>query len=464
MKSKNILNRRDFLGIIAGGAAMSMSRLSFAANIIQSDDKPNYLFILSDDHSYHDTGCYGNSTIRTPNMDMLSREGMRFTCAFTPASMCAPSRSALYTGLYPHRNGAHPNHSRIRIGIRTLPQYLIDLGYRVVLAGKTHIGPRGSFPFEYIGLRDVDNFLKNAGKVPFCLFIATNDPHSPFPEPPPGEEYAPDKIYIPPYLVDTKEVRQNQAAYYYAITSCDKQVGMHLESLQKYGFEENTLVIYAGDHGQGYPFAKWTLYDAGIKVPFIIRWPGRIKPGTVTDAMVSFVDVLPMFIELAGGTLPKTLDGTSFLHVLEGRNTEHHEAVFGTHTTHGIISGSHFYPSRGIRTKKYKYICNLNPEGTFINVVTHGNNYNPDEAGPMWKSWLKRAEEGDQFAIQQVHKYQHRPAEELYNIELDPFELKNIINENTEIAAELRKQLVEWMTQQNDPLLYLMSPNRTSRG
>jgi len=460
MKSKDtLINRRNFLGIVTGGiataAVISPSAESFAATFIKRSKRPNIVMVLSDDHSYHDAGCYGNNAVRTPCIDQLAGEGMKFDNAFTVTAMCTPSRSACYTGLYPHRNGAHPNHSQIREGIKTLPAYFKDLGYRVVLAGKTHIRPRESFPFEYIKLEEVDTFLKGVGDEPFCLIIATNDPHGPFPKPPPGEEYNPNNVIIPPYIEDTQRTRENIAAYYYAVTSLDNQVGMHRESLRKYGFEENTFFLYAGDHGHGFPFAKWTLYDAGIKVPMVAYWQGHIEPGSITGAMVSFVDILPTFIECAGGSPVKTLDGKSFLPVLEGRRAEHHDVIFATHTTHNINFGSHFYPIRAIRTKKYKYINNLNYEGTFNCTVTRGEIYNLTDA-------QRKAREGDP-AVERAYKYQHRPEEELYDMENDPFELKNIIEEKSELAEELRGQLVEWMTQQNDPLLYLMSRRQIRR-
>jgi len=447
--------RRDFLRVLTGGAVamMSLPRGAFAATTAKAVRKPNMILLLSDDHGILDSGCYGSKVVRTPNIDRLAGEGMRFRRAFTGTAMCTPSRSMLYTGLFPHRNGAHRNHSAIRAGVKTLPQYVSELGYRVALAGKKHIKPIKSFPFEFLKLNELGEYLREVGTEPFCLVIATHDPHGPYKKLPPGKGYDPSGVNIPPYLVDTPETRQIIADYYNSVADLDRQVGVYLDLLRKRGLEENTLFIYASDNGTGFPFAKWTLYDAGLNLPFIARWPGRIKPGVVTDAMISFVDVLPTFMEVAGGTAPKTLDGRSFLSVVEGKKIAHRDLIFGTHTTRGIISGSEF-PIRCVRTKTHKYIRNLKPSGTFTNILTHGRSKKKGGAAAFWKSWLRLADR-DSFAAERVKLYQHRPAEELYDLRTDPFELKNIAGDPSqkELLATLRDELKKWMKQQGDPLL-----------
>jgi len=447
------LSRRDFLRVLIGSTAATAAapRGGLVVASEKAPEKPNIVVLLSDDHGILDSGCYGNKVVRTPNIDRLAEEGTRFTAAFTATAMCAPSRSTLYTGLYPHRHGAHPNHSAIRAGVKTLPYYLCELGYLVALAGKRHIKPIRSFPFEYLKLGEVDEYLAKVGTGPFCLVIATRDPHGPYKKLPPGEGYAPEEVHVPPYLVDTPETRQIMADYYNSVAALDGQLGEYLEMLRNRGLEENTLFIYTSDNGTGFPFAKWTLYDAGVNVPFIARWPGRIKAGVASDAMISFADVLPTCIEVAGGTPRENLDGISFLPVLDGKKSEHHDLIFGTHTTKGIISGSEF-PIRCVRTKSHKYIRNFNPGGAFTNVLTHGRSRREADAALFWKSWLKKAERHS-FARERVEKYQHRPAEELYDLRTDPYELKNIAGDPSQrqLLASLRNRLKEWMKQQGDP-------------
>ncbi len=454
----NLFARRHFLHVLTGGATAAVTgaaarpRSAAAARPTRSEKKPNIVIFISDDHGILDSGCYGNTIIRTPNIDGLAREGMRFTHAFTPTAMCAPSRSAMYTGLYPHRNGCHRNHSAVFPETKSMPHYLSQLGYQVALAGKRHIKPRQAFPFKYMKQQDVDRFLTEVGGSPFCLVVASHQPHAPHQT----GGYDPADMQIPPYLVDTPETRHTMAAYYTDVDILDREIGECLDLLRQHEVEENTLFIYASDHGTGFPFAKWTVYDAGLHVPFVAQWPGRTEPGTVTDALMSFVDVLPTCIDIAGGAPPRDLDGRSLLPVLLGEKREHGDAVFGAHTTQGIISGSVF-PIRAIRTRTHKYIRNLNSEGTFTNVVTNGRERKVPgrESGPAkyWLSWIERAKT-DAFAAERVKLYQHRPAEELYDLRTDPYEMKNLTGDpaQKELLADLRKRLDEWMKQQGDPL------------
>jgi uncharacterized sulfatase len=444
------LNRREFLKAVGLGAvSLAVPGCTRAAEQFKTKagtNKPNIVLFLADDQGIDDVGCYGNNVVRTPYIDRLAEEGLRFRLAFTPTAMCSPSRSALYTGLYPHRNGCHQNHSNIKPGIKTLPHYLKPLGYRVALAGKTHIKPRAQFPFEYMGLKPerIEKFLISTKDKPFCLMVASHEPHGPHKK----GGYKPGKIPVPPNNVDTQQTRQQLANYYTDIDLLDKEVGQILGLLKKHNLEQDTLFVYASDHGYDI-FAKWSCYDAGLHVPFIVRWPGKVKAGTVTDAMVSFVDLLPTFIEAAGGKPPRDIDGRSFLPTLLGRKKKHHDAIFGAHTTRGIISGR-TYPIRSVRTRTHKYIRNLNSEGMFQCVSTHGRNYKEISDG-VWGSWKKKAK-SDSFAADRVRMFQHRPAEELYDLTKDPYELKNIADNPAQqkLLASLRKRLDAWMKQQGD--------------
>jgi len=424
--------------------------------------RPNILVIFSDDHGILDSGCYGNKICRTPNIDRLAAGGLRFTRVFTATAMCAPSRATLYTGLYPHRHGAHPNHSRTREGIKTLPAYLQPLGYRIGLAGKTHIKPRKVYPFEYMSREKIEGFLKQDPSQPFLLMYCTNDPHTPFKVPEPGKGHDRSKIKLPPYLVDTPLTRTLFDNYYTSVEALDTQVGQVMQLLDRLKIRKSTLVIYVSDHGAGVPFAKWTVYDAGLNVPFIANWPGKIRVG-VTDAMISFVDFLPTCIELTGGKAPDTIDGRSFLGVLAGVNKTHRDVVFSTHTTKGIIQGS-VYPIRGVRTLTHQYIRNFNPQGTFENLITRGlpqkgkhsrknQTDSTNRSSAIWPEWQKYAAKDSQ-AARRVELYRKRPAEELYDLRVDPFEMNNLADDPAlkQVLRDLRARLADWMKQQNDPL------------
>ena len=442
-------NRRDFLKTVGlSAASVAIQGCTSPAKQPTSTSlkgKSNIVLFLADDQSIDDVGCYGNNVIHTPNIDHLAKEGLRFNLAFTPTAMCSPSRSALYTGLYPHRNGCHPNHSRIKPGIKTLPYYLKSLGYRVGLAGKVHVKPKNQFPFEYIGLKpeQIEKFMTLESDKPFCLIVASHEPHGPHKK----GGYNPDQVLVPPNKVDTPQTRQQLANYYTDIDLLDEELGRVLGLLKKHSLEQNTLFVYTSDHGYDI-FAKWSCYDAGLHVPFIVRWPGKVKATTVTDAMISFVDVLPTFIA-AGGEPPQDIDGRSFLPVLLGQKNKHRDVVFGAHTNRGIISGR-AYPIRSARTHTHKYIRNFNPDGIFQCVSTHGHDYKEIDNG-MWGSWKEKAKT-DAFTTRRVRTFQHRPAEELYDLTKDPYELNDLADnpEHQKLLASLREQLDTWMKQQGD--------------
>jgi N-sulfoglucosamine sulfohydrolase len=413
-----------------------------------AESPPNFVFIIADDCTYRDLGCYGGQA-ETPNIDGLAREGMRFTHCFQAAPMCSPTRHNIYTGLYPVKSGAYPNHAFVKPGTKSVVQHLKPLGYRVALSGKTHVAPKSIFSFEYSGKANnpdpeaIEKLFEEcqSTRTPFCLFACSNEPHSPWNK---GDasRYPPGKIQLPPYFVDTPETRRDMSQYLAEITYFDGQVGTILDLLKKHRLEENTLVIVTSEQGSSFPFGKWTCYDTGLQTAFIARWPGKISPGTISGALIEYVDVLPTFIEAAGGNLPEMLDGKSLLPVLTGKADEHKDHVFGIQTTRGIINGSDHFGIRSVRGRRYKYIQNLTPEVTFKNACTNSD---------VFLSWKEKAK-SDEDAAEKVRRYQHRPAEELYDMEQDPFEWNNLAEdpEYAKIKSDLEEQLAAWMTAQGD--------------
>ena len=411
--------------------------------------RPNFLFIIADDCTFRDIGCYGGQAI-TPNIDKLATEGMRFTQCFQAAPMCSPTRHNIYTGLYPVKSGAYPNHTFAKAGTRSVVQYLKPLGYRVALSGKRHISPREIFSFEYTSkgnnpdMAAIDKLFGECKetKTPFCLFACSNEPHSPWNK---GDSsrYDPAAIKLPPYFVDTPETRKNMVNYLAEISYYDWQVGECLKLLDKHGLAQNTLVVVVSEQGSSFPFGKWTCYDTGLQSACIVRWPGKVKPGQTSNAMIEYVDMLPTFVDAAGGTPDPVLDGKSFLPVLKGEKLEHKGMVFGIMTTRGIINGSEQFGIRSIRTKQFKYILNLTPEETFRNACVRSR---------VFKSWIAKSEEGDAAAAERVRRYQRRAGEELYDVSKDWSEWKNLANdpEYAQAKAELRKQLDAWMLAQGD--------------
>ena len=411
--------------------------------------KPNIVFIIADDCTFRDIGCYGGQA-KTPNIDKLAKQGMRFTRCFQAAPMCSPTRHNIYTGLYPVKSGAWPNHTRAYPHVKSIVHHLKPLGYRVTQSGKTHINPRDVFPFENFGggknpdMEYIDRLFSETAKggKPFCLFACSNEPHSPWNK---GDAsaYPPDKVKLPPYIVDTPRMRSDFSNYLAEITYYDSQVGEIIKLLGKHGLSENTLVMVVSEQGNGFPFAKWTCYDHGLQSAMVVRWPGKVKADAVTDAMVEYVDVTPTFIDAAGGKAVEGLDGKSFLPVLRSETQTHKQHVFGIMTTRGIINGTDAFAIRSVRGTRYKLILNLNHESKFTNACTKS---------PAFKSMVAKAAAGDATAKRLVHAYHHRPAVELFDMKTDPLELTNLAGQTDlkKVETRLRAKLAEWMKAQGD--------------
>jgi N-sulfoglucosamine sulfohydrolase len=415
-------------------------------------NKPNIIIFLSDDHGADDMGCTGNKDVSTPVIDQLASEGMLFTHAFAPASVCVPSRSSIYTGLYPYRHGSPQQSGKINKDIKTLPHYLQDQGYRVALAGKVHVGPRESFPFEYMERNNIKDFISSTNQGPFCLIIAYHMPHEPFFNKKDGVTYQ--NIKPKAWMPDTPETLMMTAAYYDNVENLDYEIGTSLYWLEKVGIPDNTIQIYTSDHGAGLPFGKWSLYEKGLHVPFIIKWENFIKPGTRSDALVSLVDLLPTLLEITSTKIPDNIDGQSFFPVILGKTNKHQEYIFASYTNEGVRDGNR-YNKRSIRNDRYKLIINFHDNEPFsIRITTR-----PDERSVIcgyrtMESWRLSAHK-DSFAKKRYNDFLIRPKVELYDLLEDPFELKNIadLEHYKEIQQNLLNAIKTWMMEQNDPMV-----------
>ena len=411
--------------------------------------QPNILIVIADDLNKDSVGVYGNKDVKTPNIDRLASQGMRFNMAYTSTAMCAPTRQQMYTGLYPVRSGAYPNHSKVKPGTKSLVHYLKALGYRVGLSGKRHFGPPSSFPFEQVSqkvdAKAIREFVARDEKQPFCLLVTSNSPHVPW-SAGDASQYDPGKLTIPPYWVDTPEMRESLTRYYAEITDLDREVGECMKILRETKQEDNTAMIFTTEQGAQYPGCKWTCYENGLNVGFIVRWPGQVKPGSVSDAMIHYVDVAPTLVEMAGGEAIKGLDGRTFLGVLRGKTKRHNSVTYGVHTQMNAIgSPPTGYAVRSIRAGKWKYIMNLNHKVTFKNALTQNDKEN------YWASWVRTAKT-DPKAARLVKRYLNRPAEQLYDLSKDPHELNNLAGreKQAKVKARLKQQLQDWMTSQGD--------------
>jgi len=433
-----------------GIGAIVISSTAMAKETSKQQMPPNILFFLADDCTFRDIACYGSPDAITPRIDNFAKEGMLFTQCFQAVAMSSPTRTNIYTGLYPVKSGAYPNHTFVKEGVQSIVQFLKPRGYNTALLGKKHINPKSAFPFNDLGdngdeldFGKMNSYISDQKRKnePFCLFVCSHQPHAPYTHGDP-KRFPEDKIKLPPYLVDTKVTRKELSKILAEIEYMDGEFGQCLDMLEKYGLSENTVVVFASEQGNGMPFSKWTCYGNGLQSALIARWPGKIKPGKVSNAMVEYCDITPTFIDIAGLASRKELDGKSFLPVLLGKTNKHKEYVYGIQTTRGVIGCPTYYGSRTVRSNKFRYILNLTPEEPFVISNT---------SGTLIKSWQEKAQ-NDKNAGLLVGKYLKRPGEELYDVVKDPFELNNLAN-NPKYAIpmnELKTKLSEWMKQQGD--------------
>lgn len=451
---------------------------SFAlqATAAEPPGRPNLLIIIADDLNYRDLGVTGNRDVKTPRIDAFARASMHLRGMFTPSPTCSPARHALYTGLFPIRSGAYPNHTMVDPTTKSVFTHLNALGYRTALLGKQHIQPKESFPFENLG-GDPDDaaalgrFMARDPAQPWMAVLASHDPHAPLTRGP-KHLYDPGKLTLPPWLHDNAETRAMLAAYYAEITQFDTQVGAALDALERAGQAANTLVLLLTEQGAQMPGGgKWTLYDNGIRVSAFARWPARIKAGSSSEALMQYVDVPPTFIAAAGGDPTKIdtgcpnpggagagFDGRSFLDVLVGKSTRHRDYVFAQDTAVGVTGNKHPFPKRAVRDSRYKFIRNLAPENEWWIAGIHG--------GDVFKSWVRDSAQNPALAAR-IHGLSYRPAEELYDLLNDNLEERNIAADPDYASIKLRlsAELDAWMKQQGDRGLAteLAAPSRQPR-
>lgn len=434
------MTRRRFVGALAASKLAAYAKAQAA---------PNILFVLTDDHSAPYLGAYGATWMSTPNLDRFAREGLLFERAFTAAPQCVPSRTALMTGRSPVAARMGRFSSILPPDIITAPELLRSKSYFTGVCGRYFHLDGVPYPSEVTGRvyekhqmrtwkrrvdfldissqaqtpRLFDQFLEQAPKGrPWFFWINYNDPHHPWD--PDAGRVDPAKVKLPPYLPDLPGIRQDLALYCGEIERADRSFGEAMAVLRKHGAESNTLVIFMGDNGMALPHGKCSLYDPGMNVPLIARWPGHIKPG-VTRTLISGEDLAPTFMEAGGAAIPKGVSGRSFYPLLTGGRYEPREYVFGARFHHGSVTFSaqtrsaNFDISRSVRSDRFKLIYNLTPQMEYWPVDS------ADNAG--WQQMLAAHRAGTLKPEHERAYFQRpRPILELYDLEADPGELHNL--------------------------------------
>ena len=416
-------------------------------------DRPNILWILSEDIST-DLACYGTPVVKTPVLDQFAKDGIRYTNAFTTAPVCSPSRSAMITGMYQTSIGAH-NHRSHRDDGYTLPdpvkpitEYLRQTGYftvnvktaapGVVAITKTDF----NFSLDHPAFDGTDWNQRKAGQ-PFFAQLTIDETHR-------GKAWqtvvkqqspriSPESVVLPPYYPDHPVARADWATYLESIQLMDSYVGKILQRLRDEGIAENTVVIFSGDNGRCHVRDKQFLYDGGIHVPLLIRWPGQVKAGQTNTDLVSAIDVSATILQLAGVSLPSHLDGR----VLWGPGAKKRDYIIAARDRMDETVDK----MRCVRDKRYKYIKNYLPERPYM----QSNNYKETQY-PMWNLLKELNLAGKLTPAQALFVAPTKPAEELYDITTDPDELQNLAGDSRyrKTLNQMRGRLADWVTNTND--------------
>lgn len=421
----------------------------------------NIIFIIGDDISWDDIGAYGNTKVKTPNLDRLAKEGLKFTNMFLTASSCSPSRASILTGRYPHNTGAAELHSPLPAHLKFFPELLRQKGYFTALAGKWHEGPATKRAYDTLlvnqtlngegGEEQWVNLLKSRPKQkPFFLWLSPYDAHRPWSKTTSGPQHDPDRdIQVPPTLIDDRETRQDLVSYYNEIARLDHYVGLLEKELAAQGLSQHTLLIFTADNGRPFPGSKTRLTDAGIKTPFLVKWPAGIRPGQTSQGLVSAIDIAPTLLELAGVQTGETFQGRSFAKLFKNPGQEFRKYVFAEHNWHDYEAYE-----RAVRTKDFLYITNKR---------THFDNGGPIDANqsPAAKALKAARQNGKLTPLQNDAFRVPRPAEEFFDNFKNPLQALNLVG-NQAYASQiqsLKKVLNQWTRETGDTVPKELTPD-----
>jgi arylsulfatase A-like enzyme len=364
------------------------------------------------------------------------------------------------TGRYPHSTGAKELHQPLPAEQVVFAGLLKQGGYYTASAGKWHLGDAAKANFDTVvggGPSGCDRWvetLQNRPKdKPFFLWLAAIDPHRPYQPDTIAEPHKPEDVVVPPFLPDVPETRQDLAMYYDEITRMDGYIGRVLDELDRQGVADNTFVLFLSDNGRPFPRCKTTVYDSGVKTPFIVRWPGKARAGSVCDSLVSVIDIAPTIIELAGLAPSPTFQGRSFVPLLKDSQASTRQYIFAEHNWHDYRAHE-----RAVRSKRYLYIRNALPEVACTP---------PADAvrGITFQAMRKLRDAGQLTPAQQGCFVAPRTTEELYDIELDPYQLTNVAADPkyAQILKQMRSAAEEWGRRTQDEIPGELTPDRFDR-
>lgn len=457
---------RSLIAIVAL-LGMTLFFTACGSSKTEAAKRPNILIIMSDNQSAEHAGCYGDKTVRTPNMDKMAAGGVRFTNAFCSAPSCTPSRAGFLTGqdIWRLKEGADL-WSILPMEYQLYPDLLEASGYQVGMQGKGW-GP-GSF--EANGRKrnpggnmfnSFEEFLKTKKKdAPWTYWISSHEPHRPYVEGS-GTKAGIDstKVKVPGYLPDVPAVRGDIADYYAAVEHFDRELGQALDELQQSGELDNTIIVVCSDNGWQMPRGLANLYDFGTHVPLIISWPRKFKKGTVTDQLVTLNDLAPTFLELAGLPIPEAMTGKSLLPVVDEKpvsaGPDRDFVVLGRERHAFVRRHGMGYPGRAIRTKDYLLIRNNEPDRWPAGDPPFYGDIDPYMLNWPGETKYYIMEHKNDPAVKPFFDLGmgKRPEIELFNIKDDPYALHNLADnpKYAIIKADLISKMDAYLVKTKDP-------------
>ncbi len=402
---------------------------------------PNILWIVADDLG-PDLGCYGEEAVYTPNLDGLAEESMQYTNFFTVTAVCSPSRSGFITGMYPSSINCHQHRTQYKNPlpeeVQPLPELFRAAGYHVSNASARDFSKFGKTDYNFIHdseeLYDSPTWTERAEGQPFFAQVQIFYPHRAFV----ADTLHPvdmAEVTIPPYYPEHPVTRKDWALYLETVQQADKEVGKVLEKLEADGLLENTIIFFFGDQGRPHVRAKQFLYDGGIRTPLLVRFPDGKNTGQINERLVSNIDLAAMTLRLANIPIPDWMQGQDFL----GESPER-SYIFAMRDRRDETVDR----IRAVRSRRFKYIRNFYPERPW----TQFNAYKK-QAYPVL-TLMEIMEERGELAPEQARFMQaNRPAEELYDLQNDPYELTNLADNATyaDTLQQMRQVLDDWLTE-----------------
>lgn len=452
------------------------------ATAFASEARPNIVLIIADDMNWDDCGAYGHPAIRTPNIDALAAGGMLFRHAYLTTNSCSPSRSSIITGKYPHNTGAEQLHWPLPTGTQTFVQRLKESGYYTAAAGKWHMGDAVRDHFDKIYEASTAGFVLPSGKdgqpakmiaaqpsgcedwekalaerpddKPFFLWLAALDPHREYSDGALDPPHKHSDVIVPDHLPDTADVREDLRLYYDEIGRLDTYVGRVSQQLKQQGVDDNTMILFISDNGRPFPRDKTTLYDGGIRTPWIVRWPAGVAAGVTTRSLVSAVDIAPTLLSIAGVDNNKdAYEGFSFAETLKNTNAVCRDFAFGEDHWHDYEDHA-----RCIVNRQFKLIRNDYADLASTPSADAGR-------GLSWQNMLKLQNAGELTASQQACFLSPRPKWELYDLSRDPGELNNLVDDSAYASTVemLKTELVRWTERTGDYIPKRRTPDEFDR-